>query len=265
MTHLPAKTGWLWLKEGFALFRKQPVELSTLFISYMFIMIAIGIVPLLGQVAPLILVPVFSMAFLSASAQVRNGERVFPKLLFVPFRSPAIKALLLLGVLQLATGMLALGASVLVDGGVFWKVISGQTGLDPKVVAESNMGLAILAAALVYLPASMAFWYAAPLVAWQKMGVVKAVFYSFFAVQREFRAFLVYGLAWVAVGVILPTVTSLLLALIFNSASMIVMVMMPLSMLLTVVLYSSFYITYTDVFPVPEQEPVKAAGIDIDV
>jgi hypothetical protein len=262
MTHLPALTGWLWLKEGFALFRKQPVELSTLFISYMFIMIGIGIIPVIGQIAPLILVPVFSLAFLSASAQVRNGERVYPKLLFAAFRSPAIKSLLMLGTLQLVVGMLALGVSVLVDGGVFWKVLSGETGMEPAVVAESNMGLAILAAALVYLPAAMAFWYAAPLVAWQKMSVSKAVFYSFFAVRQQFRAFVVYGLAWVAVGVILPTVASLVLALMFNSASLIVMVMMPLSMLLTVVLYSSFYITYTDVFPAPEQ-PV-AAVIDVD-
>ncbi|EGF33836.1 hypothetical protein IMCC9480_1595 [Oxalobacteraceae bacterium IMCC9480] len=262
MTSLPAMTGWLWLKEGFALFRKQPVELSTLFISYMFIMIAIGIVPVIGQVAPMILVPVFSLAFLSASAQVRNDERVFPKLLFSAFRSPAIKSLLLLGTLQLAAGLLALGVSVLIDGGVFWKVLSGETGMDPAVIGESNMGLAILAAALVYLPAAMAFWYAAPLVAWQKMTVTKAVFYSLFAVRQHFKAFVVYGLSWVAVGVVLPTMASLLLALLFNSASLIVMVMMPLSMLLTVVLYSSFYITYTDVFPVPEQ---PAVAVDVNV
>ena len=255
MNRLPALTGWNWLKEGFSLFRKQPLPLSTLFVCYMFLMIVVGLLPLVGQVLPLILLPIFSLAFLRASALVLAGERVNPKLLIAAFRSPAVKSLLLLGLLQLVAVMTALGASVLIDGGVFWKILSGQITVDAKVVADSNMGLAMLLSGLLYVPAAMAFWYAAPLVAWHHMGVSKAVFYSFFAVLRERRAFLVYGLAWSAIGVLLPALATLILALVFNNPSLIVAVMMPLSMLLTVVLYSSFYITYTDVFNLPAQPP----------
>ena len=254
-------TGWLWLKDGFTLFRKQPVELSTLFMSYFFLMVIVGIVPLLGQLLPLLLLPVFSLAFLRASAHVRAAERVHPRLLFEAFRSPVVKRLLVLGLLQLIAVSIALGASALVDGGLFWKILSGQVALDPKVVRGSNMGLAMLLSALVYVPASMAFWYAAPLVAWQRMEVGKAVFFSFFAVLRESRAFLVYGLGWAAVGVLLPTFVSLVLALLFNSPNLIIVVMMPFSLLLTVVLYASFYATYTDVFGAPAPPP----SIDIAV
>ena len=260
MNRLPAVTGWLWVKQGFALFRKQPFELSTLFVSYMLLMIAIGLVPLLGQVLPLLLLPVFSLAFLRASAQVHAGERVRPRLLIAGFRSPAIKRLLLLGLLQLLTVTLALGASVLIDGGLFWKILSGQLALDPKVVAGSNLGLAMLFSAALYVAPSMAFWYAAPLIAWHRMGVGKAVFYSFFAVLRESRAYLVYGLTWAGVAIILPTFLSLILALLFNSPGVIITVMMPVSMLLTVVLYASFYVTYTDVFGIP-----SAPAIDIAI
>ncbi|MGS0688962.1 BPSS1780 family membrane protein, partial [Nakamurella sp. GG22] len=49
MEKLPAKTGWIWVKSGFALFRRQPAEISTLFLAYMFIMLAVGIIPVLGQ------------------------------------------------------------------------------------------------------------------------------------------------------------------------------------------------------------------------
>ena len=252
-------TGWLWLKEGFAVFRKQPFELSTLFISYMLLMIAIGLVPLLGQILPLLLLPVFSLAFLRASAQVRTGERIRPRLLFEGFRSPAVKRLLLLGLLQLLAVTLALGASALIDGGLFWKILSGQVALDPKVVAGSNLGLAMLFSAALYVAPSMAFWYAAPLIAWHQMGVGKAVFYSFFAVLRESRAYLVYGLAWIGVAIVLPTFLSLILALLFNSPSVIIMVMMPVSMLLTVVWYASFYVTYTDVFDLPTAPAVGLA------
>ena len=248
MNRLPAITGWHWVKEGFAIFRKQPIALATLFLSYLFMMVAIGIVPVLGQMLPLILLPVFSLAFLRASAQVKAGEQVSPALLFAAFRSPALKPLLLLGAVQLSISIAILAVSALIDGGIFWKVISGQMQLDAKILSTSNMSQAMLLSALLYIPATMAFWYAAPLVAWHQMGIGKALFYSFFAMQRQTRAFLVYSLGWAAIIIILPMIFSVLLALMFRSAGIVVALLMPLSLILTVVLYCSFYATYTDVF-----------------
>ena len=114
------------------------------------------------------------------------------------------------------------------------------------------MSAAILLTAALYVPAAMAFWYAAPLAMWQKMGVFKAVFYSFFAVHRAGKAFLVYGLAWVVLGVVLPTVVSILFAAIVGRSGAAMLLMLPLSIVLTVVMYCSFYPTYTDIFGRPE-------------
>lgn len=248
MEKLPAKTGWIWIKSGFALFRKQPAEISTLFLAYMFLMLAVGIIPVLGQLLPLILVPVFSMAFMQACVQIEEDKRVFPNVLLTGFRSPARKNLLLLGCLYLLAAIIAVAASVLIDGGVFWEAMTGQIPLDTKTVQESNMTLAMMFSAAVYVPFAMAFWYAAPLIMWQKMGLFKAVFYSFFAVQRETKAFLVYGLAWMLFGVLLPAIVSVIIALVVGNASITIMVLLPLSILLTVVMYCSFYSTYTHVF-----------------
>lgn len=250
MTKLPANTGWLWVKEGFALFKKQPAEISTLFIAYMFLMLAVSIVPLLGQVFPLVLVPVFAMAFMQACVQIEKDERVYPNLLLTGFRSPQLKTLLLLGVLYLIAAVVAVAASALVDDGVFWKVMSGQLRLDDKEVAESNMATGMMFAALIYTPAAMAFWYAAPLIAWQKMGVGKAVFYSFFAVRNSARAFIVYGLSWVALGIVMPAIVSTFLAIILGKV-LAMFILLPLSIMLTVVMYCSFYPTYTHVFGKP--------------
>ncbi|MEO8407135.1 MAG: hypothetical protein ABI476_01735, partial [Oxalobacteraceae bacterium] len=76
MEKLPATTGLLWVKQGFALFRKQPAEMSMLFLAYMFLMLAVGIIPLAGQVLPLILVPAFSIAFLQACVNIERGKRI---------------------------------------------------------------------------------------------------------------------------------------------------------------------------------------------
>jgi hypothetical protein len=116
------------------------------------------------------------------------------------------------------------------------------------------MSLAMLFAALVYTPAAMAFWYAAPLIAWQNMGVGKAIFYSFFAVKRAGKAFLVYGLAWMVIGVLLPVILSSVIAVLFGKAAIVMVILLPLSILMTVVMYCSFYPTYTHIFGRPEEQ-----------
>nr|WP_314629017.1 BPSS1780 family membrane protein [uncultured Noviherbaspirillum sp.] len=253
MEKLPAATGWQWIKQGFSLFRKQPAELSTLFLSYMFLMMVITIIPLLGQVLPLILIPVFSMAFMQACVQVEKGQRVYPNLLLTGFRSPAFRTLVMLGLLYVLAATLAIGASALIDGGLFWDVMVGSARVEATTVQDSHITLAMLTAGVLYLPAAMAFWFAAPLIAWQGMGLGKALFYSFYAVRRAGRAFAVYGLGWALVGVIFPLLLSTLMGQLTGSPVLMMMVLLPLSIVLTVVMYCSFYPTYTALFGKPPQ------------
>ncbi|HZW22989.1 BPSS1780 family membrane protein [Noviherbaspirillum sp.] len=255
MEKMPAIAGWIWVKEGFALFRKQPAEISTLFLAYMFLIMAIGFLPLLGQVLPLVLIPVFSMTFMQACLQIEQGKKVYPNLLLAGFRSPAFKRLLKLGVLYLLAAVIAVAASAIVDGGVFWEIMSGQKRLDTETIRGSDLSLAMMVSAAVYTPALMAFWYAAPLIAWQDMSIGKAIFYSFFAVKRSGMAFLVYGLSWVLIGIILPAVLSSLVALIVGQAFAVMVVLLTVSLVLTVVMYCSFYPTYTHIFGRPESRP----------
>ena len=253
MEKLPAATGWQWIKQGFAIFRKQPAELSTLFLSYMFLMMVVTIIPLLGQLLPLILVPVFSMAFMQACVQVEKGQRVYPNLLLTGFRSPAFRTLIILGLLYVLAATAAIAASALVDGGVFWNVMTGSEKVDAKTVQGSGITLAMLLAAVLYTPAAMAFWFAAPLVAWQRMGLGKALFFSFHAVKRAGRAFTLYALGWALIGVVLPLLASTFLGQVTGSPALMMMVLLPLSIVLTVVMYCSFYPTYTTLFGQPSQ------------
>lgn len=248
MNTLNAMTGWLWVKRGFQIFRKQPAEMLTLFFAYMFVNMGIGLIPFLGQFLPLLLVPVFAINFMQACRQIEAGERVYPNLLLTGFRSPALPDLLKLGGLYIVAATVAVAASILVDDGVFWNVVTSIEPVDPKTLPESGLLLGMLVSALVYLPAMMAFWYAAPLIAWGNMSVTKAVFYSFFAVKRAAKAFFVYGLAWMLISVLLSLVLTLLVAIVGGSGVTLMIILMPISIALTVVMYCSFYPTYTDVF-----------------
>ncbi|RXZ33701.1 hypothetical protein D9O50_11390 [Oxalobacteraceae bacterium CAVE-383] len=258
MQKLPATTGWRWIKQGFAIFAKKPAELTTLFILYFFMMVIIGIVPIVGQLAQLILIPVFAMTFMQASLNVENELRVFPSLLLTAFRSPQRKTLLMLGMLYLLAALLAFGAAALVDDGTLWQLLTSDGDPDPAKIQQSHILLTVLFGALVYIPAAMAFWFAAPLIAWQQMPLPKALFYSFFAVLRAGRAFLLYALGWIALGVILPFLVSRVLAQLTGSLFLPIIILMPLSISLSVAMYCSFYATYIEIFGKP------APAVDVE-
>ena len=251
MERVPANQGIDWIRQGFALFRQQPAELSLLFLLYMLMMFSLSLIPLLGQLLPLLLVPAFSMAFMQACVQIEAGQKVRPSLLLTAFRSPALGTLLRLGALYLLAALVCVGASTLIDGGGFWKLMSGQIAADDKNLQLNELPLAMMFASLLYVPFAMAFWHAAPLAMWQRMGLFKAIFYSFFAVRRCGRAFIAYALGWIVIGIALPAIVSAVLSLLLGKTAVTVMLLMPLSVILTIVMYCSFYPTYLEVFERP--------------
>lgn len=253
MERLPASAGIDWIRQGFGLFRRQPAELSLLFLLYMLLMFSLSLIPLAGQVLPLLLMPAFSMAFMQACVDIEAGRKVRPGLLLTAFRSPALGTLLRLGSLYMLAAIAAVALSSLVDGGTFWKLMSGQLKTDDEGVAAASLPLAMVFSALVYLPFAMGFWHAAPLATWQRMGLFKSLFYSFFAVRRCGKAFLAYTLGWIVVGIAAPAMLSALLGLLLGKTLVTVMLLMPLSVILTLVMYCSFYPTYAAVFGQPEQ------------
>ncbi|MCH8620110.1 BPSS1780 family membrane protein [Undibacterium sp. TS12] len=259
MNDVTAKAGWDWVRQGFRLFRQQPLEMLSLFFAYMFFNMVLGFIPVIGQFLPFVLIPVFSLSFMEACRRIECGQRVLPGLFLSGFRSPALPRLLLLGVLYVVAISLAVFASNLTDDGVFWEFITSQKPLDPKTMSETGLFLGMMTSAIAYIPAMMAFWYAAVLIAWKNMSVAKAIFFSFFAVHRAGMAFMVYGLGWVAVGILVPAMISILIAVIVGKAYAIVFAMMPVSIILSVAMYCSFYPTYTDVFGKPDENDQSAA------
>lgn len=247
MDKLPAQTGWLWIKEGFALFKKQPAEISTLFFGYMFLMLIVGIIPVIGQLLPLLLAPVFAITFMQACAYMDQGRKVYPKLLFIGFRSPQVRTLIQLGSLHLLAAVIAIAASSIVDGGTFWQAMTGQIVVDENTVRDSNMALSMLFATAIYIPAALVFWFAAPLIAWQNMSIGKAVFFSFFAMVRAKKAVLAYCLAWGAINLILLMIISTVVVGILGSTATI-LILLPMSMLLTIVMCCSSYAVYRQLF-----------------
>lgn len=252
MEKIPASVGWLWVKQGFALYRKQPAEMSTLFLAYIFMVLLTVMVPLIGQLLLVISIPVFSMAFMQACVNIEQGKRVYPNLLLTGFRSPAFWTLVQLGVLYLIATILSIAASALVDDGKLWQLVTGQTTLTAQSAQDPKLQISIVFFTFAYILATLPLWFAAPLIAWKNMSLIKAVFFSVFSVWRAIKAFAFYGLIWFAIRMFLGVILTPIVGLIIGNTLAAIFFWLPLSILVTVVMYCSFYVTYTHLFNQPD-------------
>jgi hypothetical protein len=256
MNKMPAITGWSWLKEGARLFRKQPAALTILLFANILISLTIGGVPVLGPYLAVVLIPSFSVAFMRACLMIENGKRVTPAVLLSGFRRPAIGPLCKIGLIYLAVSVvLALLGKMLVDAS-FWQQVSSGKQVDPKdvQVAASDM-IGMLGIILLELAAVMSLSFAAPLTFWQKMKAGKATFYSFFAVLKSARVFVVLLLAWFGLffGV------CFVVALVFGAADIGRAVLMWIVFLFVLLLQCAMYAGYREIFGKPDDPDATPA------
>ena len=246
---LPAHRGWRWLTDGFAIFRRNQLKLSLAVLGYWILMALINAVPLLGQPAATLLIPVFSVSLMNACRLLEQGTPLPPQLLFSGFQQN-LRALLTLGAVYIAVSVAILAIVAAVDGGVLFRLVVLAESPPEAVLTSGSVIFAGQLALVLFAPLMMAFWYAPVLVAWHDLSVGKSLFFSFVACLRNWRAFLVYSASIAVVGALLPG----LLVGVFSSmfaggagllsvalTSLIVLVLLP-------TLYASFYVSYRDVF-----------------
>ncbi|QJD99314.1 hypothetical protein HH212_04095 [Massilia forsythiae] len=255
MNKLPARAGWDWLKQGVGLFRKQPAALTTLLFANILFSIALSALPIVGPVLAVVLIPSFSMAFMQACLMIENGDRVTPAVLLTGFRRPALVALCKVGLIYLAV---SLGMMLLMKVAIapeFLQTMAQPVDPDnPPDVAPGDM-LALLGVFLVDVAALVTLCFTAPLTYWKQMSAGKATFYSFFAVMRTARAFVVLLAAWFSLffGVLLVSVG------IFGNAGVGRVVVMWLIFLFVLLLQCSMYAGYRTIFGKPEGKEAQPA------
>jgi hypothetical protein len=260
---LPAGYGWSWVLTGFALFRRNPAMWAFLVFSYIMLLQLLGMVPVLGWFAATVLIPAFSASFMIVSRELDQGKRIGFALLFSGFWSN-LRALLVQGGLYMASALAILGLSALVDGSALLQLM--LLGERPPAAAFEDGSLAGAAAlaGTLYMPVLAAFWFAPALSSWRNLPALQALFYSLYAVARNWRAFLAYGVAVVLLGLICSFalfVLALLLRGMLGDKSQDALLLVALPVMLTYVptLFASFYASYRDIFPPPAAAPSDVA------
>ena len=243
------RQGIQWIGEGLRLVRQSLGPLSMLTLAYLFALMLLTLIPVIGPAAPLILVQVLSVGLMEAVRMTDRGETPPLSTLFAGFRrygSTTRNRLIGLGLINAAATLLALAAAASVDNGSLIKVATGTMDASELQSIDQELLWASLIFAALYMPAQMALWFAPIFAAWHGLGIGQSLFYSFFTVWQNKGAFLAFMLGWFAMAFAASLVLQAIKWLAPNTPLLLSIVLTPLSLILMTALYASYWPSYRD-------------------
>jgi hypothetical protein len=220
---------------------------TLLVFAYWILIAIVNQLPVVGPLVATLFLPAFSVSFMAMCAELDERRPLHPMLLFAGFRK-GVPTLLILGGLYLLAIVLVLGISTLADGGALANWVIYGTAPSATAIRDGSLSSALIVAAMAGTPVVMAFWFAPVLAAWDGMGAAKALFFSFFAGWRNWRAFLFYGAVLTLAGAAL-TAGLVTAALMLRGHPELLRLGLIAAVLVTMpTLFGSFYAAYRDIF-----------------
>ena len=246
---VPARTGVQWFKLGVRTFFKQPLALSGLFFMFMALMSVLTLIPVVGNVLALALLPGATLGLMAATEETTKGKFPMPTVLLSAFRAgrQQLRAMVVLGALYAVGFLLVLAISATMDGGKFAHLYLIGGSMTPETLQESDFESAVLLAMALYMPLSLLFWHAPALVYWHGVAPVKSLFFSMVACARNFWAFTVYSLVWLGAFIAMGLLVTIVAAF-TGSPDVVSGIMFPVAMLMAAMFFTSIYFTFRDCF-----------------
>lgn len=229
-----ASQGFQWVAAGFRLYRKTPLLLSAAFAMLFGVVMALGLIPVVGASLSELASPLMVAGFLAAYRALDDGSELELPQFLAGVRGPAIP-LMAVGAVQLL-GTLLIGKIMLGMGFDPQAVMTAaQSQKDPaEMQAILNQAMpAVLTGLLLFTPLIMATWFAPALILFGGARPATALGVSLKAVARNWPAMLVNGIT-LGLLLFLAALVPMLLGL---------LVAMP-------VLFGSLYASYQAIFAV---------------
>lgn len=227
-----ADRGVAWWTDAWAMFMKNAAIWVVLGLVLFIIVLVLAFIPLLGQLASALLLPVFAGSWMMAARKQAGGGTVEVGDLFSAFKGDRLTPLAVVGVIFLVAMVVIVGLmGVLGFGGAMGMMAGGMMGSGRGVMAGLGVGLlGMLIGFVLCALVAMAFWYAPALVALRGVAPVEAVKLSFAASLKN----IVPGVLWGVIYIVAAIVASIPFGLGW-------LVLLPLLML-------TAYTSYKDVF-----------------
>jgi hypothetical protein len=232
--------GWIWIRDGFALFRKSPANWTAIVLLLFAVTKLLAYVSLLGLVFVL-LMPIFIVGLMEGCRALERGEPLRLLHLACGFRRNAAQLVTIGGVSLVGN----IGAMMLVMalGGDAMSTLAKSMSQGAPATAEvqaasATLGRALVLGMLVSLPLLMAVWYSPLLVYFRDVPALQAMKSSMIACTRNAGALFVYGL-FVLCGMFVATPFALALRQYELALWLLAPVLLP-----------SLYASYKDIYEV---------------
>ena len=228
--HVNAASGWLWIKQGYWLFKKSPVLWITMVSIGVVGSVATYAVPIIGDALVTLLFPALLTGYMLGCHALENDEELKLSHLFAGFHNSTTQ-LITLGGISLVGNMLILGVMMLAGGDTLVSILmSGKPVDNPAILmqAAENATIALLLGGALFYTLLMATQFAPMLIVFNKLSPVSAMKVSLKACLRNMLPLLLYGvmmLPFVAIAsmpmmlgwlILLPIITGSMYAIYRN-------------------------------------------------
>lgn len=243
------RVGFSWIALGIKTCLAQPLAMSGVFLIFLVSGSLLSLLPLVGTVIFLVLVPALTVGLMSASAVAAGGRFPMPSVLLTVFRTdPArIKPMVVLGAMY-AVAMLLVMLIGTFQNGLFaqgiWGQSSGGAAPDDMRLVLDTPGL--LLGLLAYAPVLIAFWHA-PALVWHGVSPWKSLFFSVAACWYNKGAMLLYTLGWLGLLALVLTAVGLIAGALGGSGA-IGWLLFPCVLMVMTAFHTSIYFTFRDSF-----------------
>jgi hypothetical protein len=188
---VPIENGWTWIADAWSIFRRAAGIWIGMVLTLFVISVVLAFIPFIGQIASVVLWPVFTAGLVLASRTIDQGGGVQFVELFAGFKY-RFGTLLVVGLLYLA-GTVAIIFTVVALTGVSLIGLLNATSPEAALALGATLLIALLLILALMLPLIMAIWFAPPLVVFHEMGALDAMKASFVGCLRNMLPFLLYG------------------------------------------------------------------------
>jgi hypothetical protein len=235
---LPAAAGMGFARDGWKLFKRQPLGLPAMTVVYLTLRyLPALLIPYLGLALAALLAPFAVVGMMSICREVAQGRVPLPGAFARPFKDEGARR----GLFNL--GLIHMGLSVIT--GLF--IAFFMPDLDPDLpwseMAQRIPVWLVLATFVIEVLILMLMWFAPLFVAWHREPAAKAMFFSFMAVRRNGSAFALLLAVLMLVSFAAAQVAGLI-SLLLPSAQLVGLVLAPLILLVVAFVQCAAYASY---------------------
>jgi len=176
---LPARTGYLWAKQGWMLFRSQPMAFFSWAMFVSLLLMTASITPPVGPLIFVMLMPAVTFMTMAACRQAANGQKMLLGMWFTPLKQKGLfKRLLGMGAVYILV--------CLILGMIAFMPFMEELSQSVQTATTSNNLLPLLDAvrtpmiifAVMYVLMASIFWYAPALMGFHGISLIQSLFFS---------------------------------------------------------------------------------------